>query len=58
MAKNTGRGTRNAVTAERESAQRDNDNDNGLWVRRNLATGRFTEAKRTGGAFKGSRRSS
>ena len=53
MAKNTGRGTRSAVSPAREEPQA---SSNGLWVRRNPLTGRFTEAKRTGGAFKGARR--
>ena len=52
MAKNTGRGSRTA-DAERT---RGNTTNGALWVRRNAVTGRFDEAKKSGGAFKGARR--
>lgn len=52
MAKNTGRGARTegAVTQPQS-----NGSTPGIW-KRNAVTGRFTEAKRAGGAFKNTRR--
>ena len=51
MAKNTGRGTR---TDRTETPSQSNGSGTGLW-KRNLVTGRFTEAKKSGGAFKSRR---
>jgi hypothetical protein len=52
VAKNTGRGTR----AKPETTQiRDEGASATLW-RRNAVSGLFTESKKTGGAFKGLRR--
>lgn len=52
MAKNTGRGSR--VGAVRGRAQ--TQTKAGTWVKRSSATGRFVDAKTSGGSFKGVRR--
>lgn len=53
MARNTGRGTRQGAVKGRSQSQ---NPKTGLWVKRDTDTGRFTETKKTGGAFKGVRK--
>ena len=36
--------------------QSENDSRNDLWIERDLSSGRFVEAKKSGGSFKGIRR--
>jgi hypothetical protein len=55
MAKNTGRGTPNA---QAEARRQSTPSSGGPWERRNPVSGKFTEAKKTGGSFKGTRRAS
>jgi hypothetical protein len=55
MARNTGRGTR-AAHAVRDAEKSNGTARTGLWAKRNPVSGYFTEAKKTGGAFKGARR--
>lgn len=52
MAKNTGRGSRVGAVTGRSQVK----TPSGTWVKRNTSTGRFTEAKQSGGSFKGVRR--
>ena len=52
MAKNTGRGSRVGSVTERSQLR----TSSGMWVKRNTTTGRFTEVKKSGGAFKGVRK--
>jgi hypothetical protein len=54
VAKNTGRTARTGVRGTDGESPRAQPSG-GLW-KRNLVTGRFTESKRTGGAFKSARR--
>lgn len=56
MAKNIG--GRSGRTASSTHRVTDNDSSSALWTRRNPASGRFTQSKKTGGAFKGVRRES
>lgn len=55
MAKNTGRSFR--VGAVRGRSQSKNPRT-GLWTKRDTGNGRFTDAKTSGGTFKGVRRES
>jgi hypothetical protein len=49
MAKNTGRGSRvGSVTGRTKLASA-----NGVWIKRDTASGQFMEAKKSGGSFKG-----
>lgn len=52
MAKNTGRGSRVGAVKSRSQTQ----TPSGTWVKRDTSTGRFVEAKKTGGDFKGIRK--
>lgn len=52
MAKNTGHGSRvGAITGRSQTRTA-----SGTWVKRSTATGRFTQAKTSGGKFKGVRK--
>jgi hypothetical protein len=52
MAKNTGRGSRQGAVKGRTQVQ----NSSGTWVKRDTSTGRFVQAKKSGGTFKGVRK--
>ncbi len=52
MAKNTGRGSRAGAVTNRTQSQ----TSSGTWVKRDTSTGRFIEAKKSGGSFKGIRK--
>lgn len=52
MAKNTGRATRVGAVTKRTQLR----TSSGTWVKRDTTTGRFTEAKKSGGSFKGVRK--
>jgi hypothetical protein len=54
VAKNTGRTARTGARST-DAEPRSTQSSGGLW-KRNLITGRFTDSKRTGGAFKSVRR--
>ena len=50
MAKNTGRGSRTGAVAGRTQVQ---NPKTGMWIKRDTTTGRFVQAKRSGGSFRG-----
>lgn len=50
MAKNTGRGSRTGAIAGRSQVQ---NRRTGMTIRRETTTGRFLQAKTSGGSFKG-----
>jgi hypothetical protein len=52
MAKNTGRGSRRGAVTGRSQTR----TASGTWVKRSSSTGRFLQAKRSGGSFKGVRK--
>ncbi len=52
MAKNSGRGSRVGAVTGRSQVR----TPSGTWVKRDASTGRFTEAKKSGGSFKGVRK--
>lgn len=52
MAKNTGRGSRVGAVSGRSQVK----TASGVWVKRSATTGRFIEAKKSGGSFKGVRK--
>lgn len=52
MAKNTGRGSRQGAVTGRSQVR----TSSGTWVKRDTSTGRFVEAKKSGGSFKGIRK--
>ena len=54
MAKNTGRGTRAGSVTGRSQFRA----ASGTWIKRDTSPGRFVQAKKTGGEFKGVRRES
>jgi hypothetical protein len=51
MAKNTGRGSRQGAVTGRSQVK----GSSGTWIKRDTSTGRFLEAKKSGGSFKGIR---
>lgn len=53
MAKNTGNGSRRGAVTARSQVKNPR---NGTWIKRNSASGRFMDAKTSGGTFKGVRR--
>lgn len=50
MAKNTGRGSRAGAVTSRTQVQ---TGSTGMWIKRDSSTGRFLQAKTSGGSFKG-----
>lgn len=52
MAKNTGRGSRRGSVTGRSQTK----TASGTWVKRSTSTGRFVDAKSSGGSFKGVRK--
>jgi hypothetical protein len=54
MAKNTGRGSRQGAVTGRSQVR----TASGTWVKRDTSTGRFVQAKKSGGSFKGVRKES
>ena len=52
MAKNTRRSSRTGAVTGRSQIR----TPSGTWVKRDTSTGRFTEAKKSGGSFKGVRK--
>lgn len=52
MAKNTGNGSRRGAVTGRTQVQ----GSNGTWTKRDTSTGKFLDAKTTGGTFKGVRK--
>jgi hypothetical protein len=52
MAKNTGHGSRRGAVTGRSQAK----TASGTWVKRSTSTGRFVQAKKSGGSFKGVRK--
>lgn len=52
MAKNTGRGARTGSVTKRSQLR----TASGTWVKRDTTTGRFVQAKKNGGSFKGVRK--
>lgn len=55
MAKNTGRGSRAGAVTGRSQVR---SSSSGMWVKRDTTTGRFIQAKKSGGDFKGVRHES
>ncbi len=53
MAKAAGRGRRTGAVRGRSQVK---NPKTGLWVKRDTSTGRFVQAKKSGGSFKGVRR--
>jgi hypothetical protein len=52
MAKNTGHGSRKGAVTGRSQTK----TSSGTWVKRSTSTGRFMDAKTSGGSFKGVRK--
>lgn len=52
MAKNTGHGSRKGAVTGRSQTK----TSAGTWVKRSTSTGRFMDAKTSGGSFKGVRK--
>ncbi|MEX5304858.1 hypothetical protein RF644_03795 [Kocuria sp. CPCC 205258] len=52
MAKNTGYGSRRGAVTGRSQMK----TASGTWVKRDSSTGRFVQAKQSGGSFKGIRK--
>ena len=52
MAKNTGNGSRRGAVKGRSQLK----SANGTWIKRNASSGRFMDAKASGGSFKGIRK--